>query len=177
VIRIRWSICWLALGCIAFVGCKSANSASEGGAGTDSGAYDTGGPYEEPPPQPGTCRALCCSDQDCFPDETCTPFNSAWGTLGVCLSSGGTPDGGLMPDGGGTDFGPSCWSLNAPECNPFTNSQCDAGAACDLASDLDAGDVPGVECGNGENDIGPGGMCDTENGPFCIPGYHCVVNH
>lgn len=170
--RIRWLIGGLALGCMVVGGCKTKSSASN-----DGGDYTDSGPYEAPPPIPGTCRALCCSNNDCYAGETCTPFNSAWGTLGYC--SGITPDGGdagLSLDAG-ADFAAACWTFSTPQCNPLSNSQCDAGDACDIdGMSIDAGGVPAVECQSGVNEVGPGGSCEIENGPFCIPGYHCVPN-
>lgn len=170
--RIRWPACWLALGCIALAGCKAVPASGDGG--SEAGLYADEGPYEAPPPLPGTCHALCCSNDDCFTGETCMPFNSAWGTLGVCM--GNVPEGGgALPEGGGV-FSASCWTFSRAQCNPFTSSQCDAGAACDIDGLVDGG-VPSVDCQSGDNEIGPGGACEIENGPFCVPGYHCVPNH
>ncbi len=160
---------------------KDKKSTDDGGLPID----DSG--YEAPPPSPGVCHALCCSDSDCITGETCTPFLPADGTLGVCTggaaSDAGTGfDGGTMMDAGGTPSGdagldPACWS-QSPGCNPLTNASCAAGAACDVTGLVDGGQPqPQVECLYGDNTQSAGQDCDSVDGPFCIPGYHCVSNN
>jgi hypothetical protein len=139
-----------------------------GGAGGDIG------PDEEPAPQPGVCRALCCSSGDCSTGESCTTFNASWGTLGYCSGTGWGSDGGVTD--GGTTFPADCFTADTPLCNPLTNEGCAGGDACDLGGDDDPEFVPYVDCLAGDNTQGAGETCDAVAGPFCQPGLHCVPN-
>jgi hypothetical protein len=163
-------------GGVAAAACGPEDTAEPRGGGAG-GAPEDDAAYEEPPPEPGLCRPLCCSDNDCPTGVVCTPFDSEWGTLGVCLASAwggdaGTTDGGLTPLDGGT-FSATCWTLNTPQCDPFTNAPCDPGDACDVTA-LGTGTEPEVACQAGDNIQGEDEVCDNVDGPFCIPGYHCV---
>lgn len=175
--RIRIPVLALIAGVLA-VGCgakKDKTTANDGGPPVDDSGYDA------PPPAPGVCHRLCCSNSDCNVDETCKPFLPADGTLGVC-TVGSASDAGSASDGGdasapGGDAGldPACWS-QSPGCNPLTNARCPAGEACDVTGLVD-GSVAQVECQDGQNVQSEGQNCDSVYGPFCVPGYHCVSNH
>lgn len=166
------------LACMVAVGCGSkkdtSSSSDDGGLPAD----DSG--FEAPPPSPGTCHRMCCTNSDCSLGQTCTPFDPSAGTLGVCMGPGGQSDGGTPTDGGtppidGGSFDNSCWSLNAT-CNPLTNSSCAAGGACDI-SGLVPGSQGEVDCQYGDNVQGDQQVCDSTDGPFCIGGYHCVPDN
>ncbi len=50
---------------------------------------------------------------------------------------------------------------------------------CDLGGwdESDPTVDPYVECLAGDATQGPGEACDNVEGPFCIPGFHCVSNN
>ena len=147
-----------------------------GGSGGSGGALPDGGQPDALAPEPGVCRKLCCASTDCSAGESCVAFDSAAGTLGTCApgGDGGAPtDAGASVDGGAA-FPPSCWTLNKPECNPLTNESCAAGGACDIGGQGDPETKPVVACYYDDNTQGPGEDCDNVEGPFCVPGYHCM---
>ena len=174
---------WLFVALVLTTGCGSNSGdgppvSGSGGSAGSSSLNDAA--YEEYPPEPGVCRALCCSNADCATGEACTPFDTNAGTLGVC-SPGWAGDGGTDPDAGassgdGGAFPESCWTLNNPECNPLSNEPCDVGGACDVGGQGDPQTEPVVSCYYDDNTQGPGETCDNVDGPFCVPGYHCVPN-
>ena len=128
---------------------------------------------------PGTCQPLCCSSSQCGGGQVCRPFNSAYGTLGVCEAAA---EGEVPREAPGTVNAPSqslsasCWSKNEAECSPFTNAGCDAGDACDYGASADPGFEPVVACFGGDNVQGPGEACDVEAGPWCAAGLHCLAD-
>lgn len=172
--RIQWLLIPALATLLAFSSCS--DNSGGGPPGGSGGTDDDSGPDEEPAPQPGVCRALCCSSTDCATGESCTTFNSSWGTLGYCSGSGWAPDAGTVTDGGTTTLPAGCFTASEPLCNPLTNEGCAAGDACDLGGDEDPEFVPYVDCLAGDNTMGPGETCDAVGGPFCLPGYHCVTN-
>ncbi|MCC6899533.1 MAG: hypothetical protein IT377_11195 [Polyangiaceae bacterium] len=146
------------------------------GSGGGGGSLPDGGAPDALAPEPGSCRKLCCASSDCSSGESCVAFESAAGTLGTCTpggDGGAATDAGSTSDGGAT-FPPSCWTLNTPECNPLTNESCAAGGACDIGGQGDPDTKPVVACYYDDNIQGPGEDCDNVEGPFCVPGYHCV---
>jgi hypothetical protein len=174
----RWSVLvtmasLLTLSC----GSSSGDGPPKGGTGGSAGSSSLNdAAYEEYPPEPGVCRPLCCSNADCAAGAVCTPFDTGAGTLGVCSTSW-AGDGGSDPDAGtGGGFPESCWSLNKPECNPLTNEACAPGGACDVGGQGDPETQPIVSCFYDDNTQGPDEVCDNVEGPFCVPGYHCVPN-
>jgi len=150
-----------------------------GSGGTGSSLPDGGEP-EAYAPEPGVCRPLCCADTDCATGEICQPLDSSAGTLGYCSSGWAGTDGGTDTDAGstapegGTTFPESCWTVTQPECNPLTNEGCAAGGACDVGGLGESDTKPVVACYYDDNIQGPGEECDNVDGPFCVPGYHCV---
>lgn len=194
----RWSVLVLAASlCVAACGNESSGGPPKGTGGSGgTSTLNDGDLPEDFVPEPGVCRALCCADTDCAAGETCTAFDSKAGTLGVCSpgwagSDGGDPDAGAPdpdagtpdpdagipdPDAGAPSFPESCWTVNEPECNPLTNESCAAGGACDVGGQGDPTTQPVVSCYYDDNTQGPGEICDNVEGPFCVPGYHCVPN-
>lgn len=172
VMRISRSIQALAVVTSLF----AAGCGSSGGSGpphSSGGSTSTGGDANDladAAPEPGVCQPLCCSDADCA-GLACVAFDKSYGTLGVCTP--GTTGSG-SGDAGAT-FDAACWTLNKPECNPFTNGQCDPGDACDVGA-LGTDTEPTVSCYYGDNVQAQGQTCDNVEGPYCMPGYHCVPN-
>ncbi len=154
------------LGDVPWKDAAAASGGSAGGSGSagsagKSGGFNTGGAAGEP----GTCRAFCCSPENCAPGVACLPFQPGVGTLGACAGDGATgSDGGALPSG--------CWTAET-ECNPLTNEGCSPGNSCDYAED-DSGYKFVVACFGGDNVMGPGDPCDNVNGPFCKPTLHCA---
>lgn len=147
------------------------NTGTGGGGGSGGGLPDGGEP-DAYAPEPGVCRALCCADSDCGSGEKCEPFDGKWGTLGTCSGTWAGAEGGTAD--GGASFPPSCWTVNTPECNPLTNEGCGAGGACDVGGMGDPLTKPVIACYYDDNVQGPGEVCDNVEGPFCVPGFHCV---
>lgn len=145
---------------------------ASGGSGGEGGVLNDADLPEDYAPEPGVCRPLCCADSDCA-GGTCDPFDPKAGTLGACSAGWAGTDGGTTPDGGGS-FPESCWTLNEPECNPITNESCGANGACDIGGQGDPATQPVVSCFYDDNTQGPNEECDNVEGPFCIPGFHCV---
>jgi hypothetical protein len=142
-----------------------------------SGCGDEDGPAQEPPVDdpdvgdidPGTCRKICCSADDCDTGQECTPVYPRLGTAGLCSGSGGWGQdaGGSETDGG---LPPECWT-GTRTCNPITNEGCDPGEACVFG---DGDPDPLLDCFPAPDNAGPGEACDNVQGPFCAPGYHCA---
>lgn len=175
-IRFFWAPIVVTLLCLSSCG-DDGGGGPPGGSG-GSGGDDDAGEDEPPPPEPGTCRRLCCASSDCDSGESCGAFDASYGTLGTCSGGGWGTDGGAVdPDGGtGTTLPPGCWTLNAAQCHPLTNEGCAAGDACDVGGLGDPEFEPNVSCYGGDSTQGPGEACDNVEGPFCIPGFHCVPN-
>ncbi|GMV13646.1 MAG: hypothetical protein AMXMBFR56_18700 [Polyangiaceae bacterium] len=145
-----------------------------GGSGGGGGALPDADLPENYAPEPGVCRPLCCADSDCGGTEKCEPFDPKAGTLGVCSAGWAGEAGTAAPDAGTPSFPQSCWTLTTPECNPLTNESCAAGGACDIGGMGDPDTKPVVACYYDDNTQGPGEVCDNVEGPFCVPGFHCV---
>lgn len=152
-------------------GGKSRNNPGSGGQ-SDAG-------LEELAPEIGVCRKMCCDSTDCAAGETCTPFEAASGTLGVCSGAwagdGGAAEAGSPSPDGGATLPSGCWTKNEALCNPVTGQGCLVGEACDYAHP-DPLFEPAVDCFDGDNTQGPGEECDNALGPYCQPGYHCAPN-
>jgi hypothetical protein len=156
VVKKFWALGLALSALVAPVGCYGTD-------GEDPGEAQD--PLDDAPEEPGTCRKLCCTSSDCPAGQSCQAFDSAWGTLGACLA--------VEPGWGETTVG--CWTYDEPECDPLTNSGCDAnaGEACDLfIGDSD----PTVMCFLGDNVGLEGEACDNAYGPQCAPGYHCLAD-
>lgn len=174
----RWSILMLSTSLLA-VACGGDDGGggppgASGGAAGSGGSLPDGGEPEAYAPEPGVCRALCCADSDCGSGEKCEPFDPKAGTLGTCTGAWAGSDAGSSTADGGTSFPESCWTLTEPECNPLTNEGCAAGGACDIGGMGDPDTKPVVACYYDDNTQGPGEACDNVEGPFCVPGFHCV---
>jgi hypothetical protein len=141
----------------------SSGSAATSGAG--------GSPDVLDPPEPGTCRALCCTADDCAAGQSCETFDAASGSFGVCSGLPGA-DGGAPASGDPLPAG--CWTQGAASCNPLSNAGCSAGEACDFGGADDPTLPPEIACYDGENTQARGAACDAANGPWCVPGFHCV---
>ena len=163
--------------CLALVSMLSACGSDSGGnrpqIGSGGGSAATGNPDEAITSEVGTCQALCCSDAECGTGKTCTPFDAASGTLGIC--AGGRDAATSANPAAGPTLSASCFSANTAECNALTDEGCAAGEACDYASgNTDA--KPAVSCFGGSNTQAVGESCDNALGPWCQPGLHCVAN-
>ena len=172
----RWFVLVLSASVLAACGSDDGGgppSSVGGGGGSGGGSLPDGSDPDALAPEPGVCRPLCCADSDCGSSGKCQPFDSSTGTLGVC-STGSGSDAGTATDGGTSAFPPSCWTVTKPECNPLTNEGCAAGGACDVGGQGDPETKPVVACYYDDNIQGPGEACDNVEGPFCVPGYHCV---
>lgn len=165
---------WFVIVAFAAVACGSDKGSGPPGAGTGSELTE---PEPEPDeeeeiaPVPGTCKRLCCSSAECAEGETCTAFDTAYGTLGACSGTGIGPEVGVgapLPDG--------CWNGGDAQCNPLDGAGCEGGAACDYGESPDGEFEPVLGCFGGDNSEPPGAACDNAIGPWCIPGYHCVPN-
>ena len=74
-----------------------------------------------------------------------------------------------------------CWSVAASP-HPLGLGRGDiqdefpgnAGGACDVGGQGDPDTQPVVSCYYDDNTQGPGEVCDNVEGPFCMPGFHCV---
>jgi hypothetical protein len=169
----------LGVGLAALMAAASCGSdGGDGRPGTGGSSNSDAGPDEEPAPEPGVCHKLCCSADDCESSETCKPFNPSYGTLGTCSGTGwGLDAGSGDPDAGtGTTLPAGCWTLNQAPCNPVTNEGCTtAGHICDFSAQEDQGNQSIIDCYDPSGATqGAGEDCESVDGPFCIPGFHCV---
>jgi hypothetical protein len=168
--RISCSISLAFVVSLLAVGCGSSQDSGPPHNMGGSGGTDDAQDFEDAAPEPGVCQPLCCSDADCA-GLACKVFDSSYGTLGVCMpGTTGTGSGDAT-----ATFDQTCWTVNPPECNPFTNEQCDPGDACDVGG-LGSDTQPSVSCYYGDNVQAQGETCDNVEGPYCLPGFHCVPN-
>jgi hypothetical protein len=154
---------------LAVAACSADRTAGPPGAagGTAGATFEDSDAAAEPAPSiPGVCRKLCCSSADCANGAECVAFEQESGTLGTCA----TDEPGEPTDG--SSFGVECWSdaFPDPACNPLTAEGCETGRnTCDY-------DGYEVGCFGGENVRVAGESCDDGQGPWCVPGYHCVAS-
>lgn len=68
----------------------------------------------------------------------------------------------------------SCWPVANAMCDARSGTGCDldAGETCDVG--FDSSDRLVVGCFPGPNDVGAGGACNPQSGPFCGPGLSCA---
>lgn len=133
------------------------------------------------------CTEFCCTDSDCTGlQPSCNALGgSAMGTIGACggaadAGADASPPDGAAPDSGGSDSGggdagfgldPSCVKPGSVvvQCNPVTNAGCQAGMACDLASN---GTSTGFVCFPEGTQL-EGQACNNATGPWCKPTMNC----
>jgi hypothetical protein len=159
----------LSFGQIAACGSDDSSGGPPHGAGGGSNADAE--PDEELQPEIGTCKPMCCTSAECGTGKTCTAFETGSGTLGIC-SSGKDSATATAPPAGAT-LPVTCWSLNQSECNALTNEGCAADEVCDFAPGVEGVEAV-VSCFGGGNTQADGETCDNAQGPWCLPGLHCV---
>jgi hypothetical protein len=104
----------------------------------------------------GTASSSSSSSSSGTTSSSSTSSSSTSSSSTSSSSTSGSPSGG------------SCY-VGQGDCNPMTKS-CGAGEACDLATDNQ------FHCFPPPNNVGLGGACDAQNGPYCQDALTCVSN-
>jgi hypothetical protein len=145
----------------SLVACRAAGPASRGqtcdpakGPACMAGLHcDTSGAA-----QPGACRQFCCQDADCSEPGTSCEKTTGLGALGLCTLHAGA----YLPA--------SCGLLHPINCDPFSNTGCDASTSVCVPAPGSSGPA----CATWSSTIAVGKPCGPAVSGTCAAGTMCA---